>query len=375
MKLQTALNHDSSKWKKVHEFIKLYLSMCEWFHDCNDKEEVDQARPLIAKVLKTLQWLFPREENLNGYCIPKMHGMAKFQSYIKRFGSAMNFFGGTGESAHKQFVKAPGQKTQRSVSDFASQTALQFYDILVTNHALKSISSSENLMKVWLNTDQQRTLTDGEDVSVELKCKYTLQITNLVLQLMTKKRKKNNRLYCIDNELVKVLLHEMMKKNILTLGLGEEISIEGYTRATIITKHENRVIFYAHPHFQGRKWYDWAYVHFEEITASGVSVEAYYSSKILSFIKISGSTEAVIQCSEKPLIWSDVEKHFMVKIKIGTDIKISYVTIPITALVHQLCVIPNGGDLTSYINILPKRNWSRYFGNRVLSEYNKSLKK
>ncbi len=63
MKLQTALNHNSSTWKKLNEFIKLYLSMCEWFHDCNDKEEVNQARPLIAKVLKMLQWLFPREEN------------------------------------------------------------------------------------------------------------------------------------------------------------------------------------------------------------------------------------------------------------------------------------------------------------------------
>ena len=321
MKLRTALNHDSSKWNKLNEFIKLYLSMCEWFHDCNDKEEVNQARPLIAKVLKMLQWLFPREENSNGYCIPKMHGMAKFQSYIKRYGSAMNFYGGTGESAHKQFVKAPGQKTQRRVSEFASQTALQFYDILVTNHALRSIPTSENSMKVRSITDQEHTLTDGDDVSVELKGKYTLQITNHVLQLMTngndievvwhsdkKKRKKNNRHYCIDKELVKVLLHEMMKKNI-TPGLGEEISIEGYTRATIVTKHENRVLFYAHPHFQGRKWYDWAFVHFEEITASGVSVEAYYPSKILGFIKMSGSTEAVIQCSEKPLIWSDVEKN------------------------------------------------------------------
>jgi len=65
-------------------------------------------------------------------------------------------------------------------------------------------------------------------------------------------KKKNNTLYCINKELVKVLLHEMRKKNI-TPGLCEEISIEGYTRATKITKHESRVIFYAHPHFQGRK--------------------------------------------------------------------------------------------------------------------------
>ncbi len=70
--------------------------------------------------------------------------MTKFQPYIKRNGSAMIFYRGTGESAHKQFVKSPGQKTQRCVSEFASQTALQYYDILVTNHALTSIGTNEN---------------------------------------------------------------------------------------------------------------------------------------------------------------------------------------------------------------------------------------
>ena len=64
----------------------------------------------------------------------------------------------------------------------------------------------------------------------------------------------------------------------------------------------------------------------------------------------------------------------MVKIKIGIDLEISYVTVPITALVHPLCVIPDGGDLMSYKIILPKRNWSRYFSDRILSEYNISLR-
>jgi hypothetical protein len=66
-------------------------------------------------------------------------------------------------------------------------------------------------------------------------------------------------------------------------------------------------------------WYDWAYVHFEEINFSGDAVENYYPSKILGFIIISGTTEAVIQCSEKQLIWSDLENKFFVKTIIGTD--------------------------------------------------------
>jgi hypothetical protein len=42
------------------------------FHNSNDKVEVDNAEPLIGKVLQTLQALFPREDKTNGYCIPKI---------------------------------------------------------------------------------------------------------------------------------------------------------------------------------------------------------------------------------------------------------------------------------------------------------------
>jgi hypothetical protein len=90
--------------------------MEEWFHNSNDKVEIDYTKPLIGEVLQTLQALFPREDKTNGYCIPKMHKMTNFQPYMKRYGSAINFYGGPGEAAHKFFVKAPGQKTQHHVS-------------------------------------------------------------------------------------------------------------------------------------------------------------------------------------------------------------------------------------------------------------------
>jgi hypothetical protein len=41
------------------------------------------------------------------------------QEYMKLFRSGINFYGGPGESAHKQFIKIPGQRTQRRVSEFA----------------------------------------------------------------------------------------------------------------------------------------------------------------------------------------------------------------------------------------------------------------
>jgi hypothetical protein len=62
---------------------------------------------------------------------------------------------------------------------------------------------------------------------------------------------------------------------------------------------QNSSILYAHPNFQGKKWYNWAYIHFEELNSSGEAIETYYPSKILGFVTIYGITEAVIQCSEK----------------------------------------------------------------------------
>jgi hypothetical protein len=84
--------------------------MEEWSHDCNDKDEVNVSRGEISKVLSALQKFFPRSDHTNGYSIPTMHGITKMQSYIKLFGSSINFYGGPGEAAHKTFVKSAGQK-------------------------------------------------------------------------------------------------------------------------------------------------------------------------------------------------------------------------------------------------------------------------
>jgi hypothetical protein len=45
------------------------------------------------------------------------------------------------------------------------------------------------------------------------------------------------------------------------------------------------------------------------------------------------------------------------KDEIEMDFNISFVTVPIEALVHPLCVIPDsGGDSDIYFVVLPKRN-------------------
>jgi hypothetical protein len=82
---------NNRQWTNFVQFIKLYLALEEWFHDVNYKDKVRIAQGKISLILGSLQKFFPRSDNTNGYCTPKMHGMIKMQFYIQLFGSSITF--------------------------------------------------------------------------------------------------------------------------------------------------------------------------------------------------------------------------------------------------------------------------------------------
>jgi hypothetical protein len=198
--LKSVLNLSDGTWKKFIRFLQMYLAMEERFHDHNDKEEVRCLRDEIAKVLLSLQKFFPRKDNGNGYRIPKMHGTTKMQEYMKLFGSEMNFYGGPGEAAHKTFVKSAGQKTQRRVSEFAKQTANQYYNGMLTSYAMKHCMNEKSRLKqlngsykggnmedknmVHSNdSDIEEGCTEG-DLNISLTGKYEFIVTEGVIEKM-----------------------------------------------------------------------------------------------------------------------------------------------------------------------------------------------
>ena len=82
-----------------------------------------------------------------------------------------------------------------------------------------------------------------------------------------------------------------------------------------------------------------------------------HPSRILGYVPIDGKQEAAMQCSSKPIHWNTVKTKFIVQIKLGMDFNISFVTDPIDALVHPLCVIPDNskeGCDTLYVVLLKK---------------------
>jgi hypothetical protein len=114
-----------------------------------------------------------------------MHGITSMQEYMMLFGSGINFYGGPGESAHKQFTKISGQRTQQRVSEFAQQTALQYYNMLVFSHAVYDCQIRSNFYKQSGNTDTDFdcTETTGE-VVIEMSGKYDFTVACGVIEMM-----------------------------------------------------------------------------------------------------------------------------------------------------------------------------------------------
>ncbi len=214
------------------------------------------------------------------------------------------------------FVKVPGQKTQRRVSKYAVQTANQCYDIMVTKHAMRSIGIEMDRVVVQrknINIDPSDVVTELDDLSVTFRAKYRLVVTNDILESMKandnvyvtwlcdkKNIKRNHDKLCLNKDLVRVLLRKI--SDIGDTNCVRDITVTGYTRATINMDNSSKIILNAHPCFQGNPYYNWAYVHFKEVSPDGIEVENYYPSHIIGFITLQGITEAMIQCAEKPLL-------------------------------------------------------------------------
>ncbi len=158
-------------------------------------------------------------------------------------------------------------------------------------------------------------------------------------------------------------LHKKIKESRV-----EITKIVGHTRAIVTSPATNKwSIFYAHPCYKGEQWYDWAMVHFEETNNLGDKVENYYTSRLLGFITTNGTRKVVIQCSINPIDWEDIQLNFIVETQLGSNFHVSFVIVQIDSIVRSLCMFPDDGSnqTNKYFVVLPKRNWSRYFGNDI----------
>ncbi len=88
-------------------------------------------------------------------------------------------------------------------------------------------------------------------------------------------KKNGNIKYNLKRDLVRVIHRRLVEtKNNTELVLG-------YTKANFKLLSNEQSIFYAHPCYQGHKWYDWAMVHFEEKNNLGELFDSLYPSRLI----------------------------------------------------------------------------------------------
>ena len=342
---------------EMQECLKLYLSMEEWFHGHNPKNEVKSSRELIAKVIELIKKIFPREDG-HGWNVSKVHGLTKMQFYITLFGSGINFFGGPGECNHKRFVKDTGKNTQGRVDSFNSQVATRYYESTVLT-VVKKISDKkikeqyELVEKVSNDNDAHDAVPTGVfTLSVEQSFepgffdKYTCSW----------KKKDKYRAKCdVPHHFVSKVSEFMCSE-----GLSAGYKIDCYN-SCVLTLHGREETFRSSSCYMGEPWYDWclfkATVNGKRRTRPG---------RIMGFFLWRKKFHAVVHKSVTALNMSRLEDEFIAKFELSGDPEKDYLIISVKQITHPLFVFQNyGGSINEYFCSLPRRKWGRYFGDQI----------
>lgn len=352
--LKDYLRSSSISIHKFFECLKLYLSMEEWFHQSNPKDEVNAARTLIAYTIELMQFVFPRQDG-RGWNIPKSHGLTKFQKYIKLFGSASNFFGGVGESNHKKFVKDTGNNTQKRAHNFTSQIATRYYERMVHDIAEEALSQRNNL---------EYDVVQCDIISYPIMegiYKLTLDINGTDFSI---RKSANNKL--------SVKFVEAMVRFISKYEGPSTITITGYTVCKLDLDGRPEIFRAVSNYGDDGEWYDWCLIEWEdhEETYPGhiLGFFEYYAPGIHSTNYRGTLVFAVVQSSEStsPMSMNRMSKDFISKFQMPEDLDEFTYCIPIDSIVNPLCVFKNfGGQNREYFCALPQRKWGRYFGDRI----------
>ncbi len=112
-----------------------------------------------------------------------------------------------------------------------------------------------------IDIDPSDLVMESDDLSVTFRGKYRLVVTNDIFKSMKANDKvcitwlcnkkniiKNNNKLCLNKDLVRVPLRKI--SDIGDTDCIGDITVMGYTRATINMDNSSKIILYAHPCYQ-----------------------------------------------------------------------------------------------------------------------------
>ena len=376
--------------------IMMVLALEKWLNRRNRRTDIDDPAKIQNfirhEVIPNLQKYFPRKDGM-GWTFPKVHSLTKFALYIQWFGAGRNFYGGTGESMLKTFMKHLSKFTQRRADTFARQLAENHYQQSLFEHSANCIREQTNSNYVRQDDVVQRQFSGKHHVT------FTRKPTGSVEYGVSVKWPKASSSQPLDSILRYTISQYMAEHD----PSRHEFHLLAFTSATLPNNRETLDEYDAGPRHSLYKIdtrvnrYDWcmiqahklgsetanerfdiwgytcpAQIHgFLRFDSEGIPTPCLLqkhedNANAIRALGIKDDTMYVIvRTHKKFLTWKELEKQFVVPIELGPlDGKhgCTYI-LPVSRIVNPLFVFEDHGQQdtpTSFFATLPARYHAFY---------------
>lgn len=349
--------------------LTVYLAMEVWFHDTNSKEEVANANGVVGEVIELIKEAFPRESG-HGWKLPKVHGLTKMVPSIRDFGSAINFFGGTGEHNHLAFVKRTGANTQKQVGSFACQIGRRWYEsylILMSkkliearcgDHGYQLVRKRKNSTRFTMNFGGRYILTIHGCYHPDGGIEFTTR--DWETKRVTRKEK-------LPAKVLKTIMNHADQHH----QCQPPIKVAAFTSIKKVIDSE-QYTFRCTSNFLNRgSWYDWCLLNFNDHYTFG-DICGHFPAQIMGVFTYNlgedNAEDAHILCriSDTPLNMDELKENFFMPIYIPGGPRSPYSIVSREQIIAPLVVFPDfGGDVNQYKCALPRRHWGQYFSKKI----------
>lgn len=376
--------------------IKMILALEKWFNRRNIQSDIDSAKITVfvrQTLIPNLQKFFPRKESTMEWMFPKVHSLTKFATYIQAYGSAINFYGGFGESHLKVFMKHYAHYTQRRPGKFAEQLATNHYRHGLMEHSLNCIreQAKKNYALVQV-LSKEETFTGKHEITFTRHKANTSSVASVRFSthVMWQKKSSSKTIdptlqYAISHHMAAYVNYSIFRVTAYTVAklpnaketLEDYDAISSHSIYRVDTKTDRNDWCMILTHALGSETDDerlnvWDFVcparihGFFRFETPGLPtpmlLHAHGADTTSSQRLMDRTMYVVVRTPQTFLDWASLEKEFIVPIQLG-DLDSCTFILPVSRIVNPLYVFKDHGQPTtgvSFFASIPARYWAFY---------------
>ena len=386
--------------------LELILAYDAWCASPKQKWELDNAEAAVTILMERIIEYLPREfvkkdpnsnvKGSNGHHKVKFHALQWFLHYMRKLGSSINFDTSTCEEQHKVRVTRPGKQTQRRHNNFVGQVLQRNSERDVVDMVCMLISDELTPMNrnyYVHDTVDTNSIKGSLDISstdeeeIVPMGQYTLWSKECDHNNKTNRNQVSDFALCWNAQSKnrgQISIHAGIRQGLI--GWARHIKykgtykVTGYTSVTVKERNGN-ITYRATEFIHNKKRYDWALVRDPKTGSHFIgqmfgffryATPGFPTYKLVNIDKLE-----VDEIKERGLIddtlyvalWGSatyIEEETLLQhiaTRFEMEKKAPVYVLPASTIVRPLAVVPEFGakHSTSFINVLPKKDWSRIF--------------